>query len=191
MQTDSKWIPYPSRLLEVLHHAHCSGVVEFPDGEVLIVYYHAIKEANCLQAIYGVRKLAGEDTFSEPFLVSKDKPTKMEGNPVLGQLLIRANYGYFMWKSFGGWAVCNPRYKISEDRGKTWSKFKRIYPFISRGMKNPPIITSKGWYLFGGYVKSRDSINVFYFKRSRQTLERYRCSNRNQARKCHRKEWNA
>ena len=56
--------------------------MEFPDGEVLIVYYHAITEANRLQAIYGVRKLAEEDTFSEPFLVSKDKPTKMEGNPV-------------------------------------------------------------------------------------------------------------
>ena len=54
-------------VIGVLHHAHCSGVVEFPDGEVLIVYYHAIKEANRLQAIYGVRKLRKKTHFPNHF----------------------------------------------------------------------------------------------------------------------------
>ena len=63
------------------HHAHCSSIVAFPDGELFVVYYHAIKEANRQQAIYGVRKLPNQDSWSAPFLVSKDSPRWMEGNP--------------------------------------------------------------------------------------------------------------
>ena len=78
------------------HHAHCSSIVAFPDGELFVVYYHAIKEANRQQAIYGVRKLPNQDSWSAPFLVSKDHPRWMEGNPSIWIAQIRENSGFFM-----------------------------------------------------------------------------------------------
>jgi predicted neuraminidase len=144
-----------------LHHAHCSGVVAFDDGELLVVYYHAVTEANRKQAIYGVRKLPGKK-WSEPFLVSKDKPNRMEGNPVIWIAPDTKILWLFYVTSPGGWSVVTPKYKISEDRGKTWSKSKKIYWFISRGTKNPPILTTKGWYVLPAYVEFRDYFGAFY-----------------------------
>jgi predicted neuraminidase len=152
-------------VIGVLHHAHCSGIEVFPDGELLVVYYHALKEANRKQAIYGVRKLPDTDEWSAPFLVSKDKPNKMEGNPVIWIAPDTGKLWLFYVESFGGWSVCNPRYKTSTDRGKTWSKFRRLYWTISRGMKNQPILTSKGWYLLPAYVEFRDYYAIFYLSK--------------------------
>jgi hypothetical protein len=154
-------------ILGELHHAHCSGVVAWPDGEVLVVYYHAITEANRKQAIYGVRKLPGENSFSAPFLVSKDKPNRMEGNPAIWIAPDTGKLWLFYVTSPGGWAVCAPRYKTSDDRGRTWSKSVKIYPFISRGIKNPPILTSKGWYLLPAYVEFRDYYSVFFLSKDK------------------------
>jgi hypothetical protein len=39
-----------------LHHAHCSGIVSFDDGELVAVWYHAVKEANRDEQIYLARK---------------------------------------------------------------------------------------------------------------------------------------
>ena len=57
----------------VFHHAHCPGIVVFPDGKILIVYYHAIIEHDRHQTIYGVRKLLNA-YFLNPFSCSKDNP---------------------------------------------------------------------------------------------------------------------
>lgn len=148
------------------HHAHCSGVVAWLDGEILVVYYHAIKEANRQQTIFGIRKKAGQSTWSKPFVVSKDKPNRMEGNPSIwiapdGKLWL------FYVTSPGGWAVCTPRYKISEDRGQTWTKSTKLYWLFSRGIKNPPIITSKGWYILPAYVEFRDYYSMFYLSKDK------------------------
>lgn len=148
-----------------LHHAHCSGIVAFPDGELLAVYYHALQEANRHQAIYGVRKGVKENKWSDSFLVSKDHPTRMEGNPVIWIAPDTNKLFLFYVQSFGGWSVCNPRVKTSTDRGHTWSKAKKIYWFRSRGMKNPPILTSKGWYILPAYVEFRDYYSIFYISK--------------------------
>jgi predicted neuraminidase len=148
-----------------LHHAHCSGVVAWENGEILVVYYHAIKEANHKQAIYGVRKFPGKDVWSEPFLVSKDHPNIMEGNPSIWIAPDTRKLWLFYVSSFGGWSVCTPRYKTSDDRGHTWSKSTKIYWFISRGIKNPPILTSMGWYILPAYVEFRDYYAIFYISK--------------------------
>ncbi|MHA1821201.1 MAG: exo-alpha-sialidase [Promethearchaeota archaeon] len=144
-----------------LHHAHCSGIVAFEDGELLAVYYHAIKEANRDQAIYGVRKSPGQDSWSSPSLVVKDK-YRMVGNPAIWLAPDTKKLWLFFVRSWGGWAVCNPRYITSNDKGHTWSKSKPLYRFISRGIKNPPIMTRNGRYILPAYVEFRDYFGVFY-----------------------------
>jgi len=154
------------------HHAHCSGIVAFPDGELLSVFYWAITEANRKQAIYGVRKMPGENTWSPPFLVSKDKPNRMEGNPAIWIAPDTGKLWLFYVSAFGGWSTCTPRFKTSDDRGHTWSKSTKLYWFISRGIKNPPILTSKGWYLLGAYVEFRDYFTVFFLSKDQGKIWR-------------------
>ncbi|MFX0103099.1 MAG: exo-alpha-sialidase [Candidatus Hodarchaeota archaeon] len=148
-----------------LHHAHCSGIVVFPDGELLAVYFHAITEAHHDQKIYGTRRMPGEDKWSKPFVIRNFK-LGMAGNPVVWIAPDTGRLWLFYVISIGGWSVCNPRCTYSDDRGKTWSKSKALYWFISRGTKNPPVLKEKepgkGWYVLPAYIEFRDYFGVFY-----------------------------
>jgi len=152
--------PVPNKL----HHAHCSGIVAFPDGELLSVFYWAIKEANNKQAIFACRKSSSEENWSEPVKIVDDK-YRMVGNPAIWIAPDTGRLFLFFVRSWGGWSVCNPRFQYSDDKGFTWSKSKPLYRFISRGIKNPPIITSNGDYLLPAYVEFRDYFSIFYISK--------------------------
>ncbi|MBD3350469.1 MAG: hypothetical protein GF364_03185 [Candidatus Lokiarchaeota archaeon] len=149
-----------------LHHAHCSSIVAFPDGELLAGWYHAITEANHNQKIYLSRKLKGETEWTEPVPMPDPSKTRFDGNPVLwiapdtGLLWNFYNVGY-------GWSVCWAKSRTSKDRGHTWTKPKNVYPLISRGIKNPPILTSKGWYVLPAYVEFKFLRAVFFISKNR------------------------
>ncbi|HME55751.1 MAG TPA: sialidase family protein [Candidatus Lokiarchaeia archaeon] len=145
----------------LLHHAHCSGIVAFPDGELFAVYYHAITEANRKQAIYAVRKKPGDEQWSDPVKIMSH-PHMMTGNPAIWIAPDTGKLWLFYVNSIGGWSVCNPRCVTSNDRGLTWSKPKKLYWFISRGIKNPAIVTSKGRYVLPAYIEFRDYFGIFY-----------------------------
>lgn len=147
-----------------LHHAHCSGIVAFPDGELLAVFYWGITEAHHDQKIFAVRKEPDSNSWTDPEVIADD-PFRMVGNPAIWIAPDTNKLFLFFVRSWGGWAVCNPRYQTSGDRGKTWSKSKSIYWFISRGIKNPPIRTSRGWYVLPAYVEFRDYFSVFYISK--------------------------
>ena len=149
-----------------LHHAHCSGVVAFPDGEVLVVFYWALQEANRKQAIFSKRKSIGKE-WSESIKIQDDKH-RMIGNPAIW-IAPEEDKKLFLFyvRSWGGWAVCNPRFKTSTDKGNTWSRSKSLYWFVSRGIKNPPIKTLKGWYILPAYVEFRDYFSVFYISKDK------------------------
>ncbi|MBD3350199.1 MAG: hypothetical protein GF364_01810 [Candidatus Lokiarchaeota archaeon] len=144
-----------------LHHAHCSGIVSWSDGELLAVFYWGITEAHHDQKIFAVRKKPDSDRWSDPFVIADDR-FRMMGNPAIWIAPDTHKLFLFFVRSWGGWAVCNPRFKTSTDRGHTWSKDKPIYRFISRGIKNPPIMTSKGTYILPAYVEFVDYYSVFY-----------------------------
>ncbi len=157
LQVDTLTVPTVGKL----HHAHCSGVVAFPDGELLVVFYWAKKEANRNQAIFAVRKKPDENQWSKPTLILKDS-WRMVGNPAIWIAPDTGKLWLFFVRSVGGWSVCNPRYVTSPDRGRSWSKSKPLYNFISRGIKNPPIVTSRGWYVLPAYIEFRDYFSLFY-----------------------------
>ncbi len=152
-----------SPIIGKLQHAHCSSVVGFEDGEVLVVYFHAIKEAHRLQAIYGRRKRAKDSKWSKPFLVSKDvKLARMEGNPVLWIAPDTGKLWMFYITSWGGWSTCILRYKTSEDRGRTWSKSRKVYGHISRLSKNPPVMLDNGDYVLPVTIEFRECTPMFF-----------------------------
>jgi predicted neuraminidase len=144
-----------------LHHAHCSGIVAFPDGELFAVFYWAITEANRKQKIFACRKKPGETEWTKPEIIMSH-PRMMTGNPSVWIAPETGRLWLFYVNSIGGWAACNPRCVHSDDRGKTWSKLKQLYWFISRGIKNPPIVTKTGRYVLPAYIEFRDYFSVFY-----------------------------
>lgn len=160
LKVDTLTEPIPNQL----HHAHCSGIVAFPDGELLAVFYWAITEANRRQKIFACRKKSGATEWSQPEIIVSD-PHRMVGNPAIWIAPDTGKLWLFFVRSYGGWSVCNPRYQTSEDQGYTWSKHKSIYWFISRGIKNPPILNSQGWYILPAYIEFRDYFSVFYISK--------------------------
>ena len=143
----------------LLEHAHCSTVIELENGEILVAYFHAIKEANRAQAIYGIRKNPDTGIWSNPYVISKDVSCfRMEGNPVLWRAPDTGLLWLFYITSWGGWSTCILRHKISADQGHTWSKSTKIYPHMSRVSKNKPIMLKNGDYLLPASVDRKSVV---------------------------------
>jgi predicted neuraminidase len=149
-----------------LEHAHCSGNVAFEDGELFAVFFHAIVEAHRKQAIFGTWKKPGEKEWSKPIVISKDVESwRMEGNPAIWIAPDTKKLWMFYITSWGGWSTCILRYKTSDDRGRTWSKSKKIHKHISRVSKNPPILTSKGLYILPTTIEFQECVPLFYISK--------------------------
>ena len=86
----------------------------------------------------------------------------MEGNPVVWIAPDTGKLWLFYITSWGGWSTCILRCKTSDDRGKTWSKNKKVWKHISRISKNPPILTSKGDYLLPVTIEFQECVPLFY-----------------------------
>nr|MDO8087963.1 sialidase family protein [Candidatus Sigynarchaeum springense] len=144
-----------------LHHAHCSTIVAFPDGELVAAWYWAVKEANIDEEIYISRKLPGHESWERPAAWGLKSRIFFDGNPTLwiapdtGILHIFYNAGW-------GWSFVFAKHKTSTDRGRTWKAKRNVYPLVSRGVKNPPILTSKGTYVLPCYVEFKNLRGVFF-----------------------------
>lgn len=148
-----------------LHHAHCSGIVAFDDGELVVVWYHAIKEAHRDEQIYLTRKKPGNQMWTEPIPLKKHFRTRFDGNPAIW--IAPDTKILWMFYNVGfGWSFCWAKYRVSYDRGGSWSKPKNIYPFISRGIKNPPILLDNGNYLLPSYVEFKYLRGVFFISKN-------------------------
>ncbi len=144
------------------HHTHCSAVVEFATGERFIVFFWAKKEAARHQALYACRWHPELQKWSPPFFLNKDSKFQFDGNPVLWIAPDTRKLWLFYCSSFGGWSTCNLRARTSDDRGLSWSPRQKLHSFISRVPKNPPIMTSKGWYVLPATIEFRDCIGLFF-----------------------------
>ncbi|MHA1791612.1 MAG: exo-alpha-sialidase [Promethearchaeota archaeon] len=200
-------------ILGKLHHAHCSSIVHIHDGgnaevndagnssgsgagELVVVYYHAITEANREQRIYLSRKNLSLDNsalindinakeddervndndiidkrlvldpgragWSSSIALPDASRYRFDGNPVLwvapdtGRLWLFYNVGF-------GWSFCWIKYRYSDDGGYNWSRPRLLYPFISRGVKNPPIMLRSGRYVLPAYVEFKYLRGVFFY----------------------------
>jgi len=66
-----------------LHHAHCSTIVAYPDGELVAGWYWAIHEANINEEIFISRRLPGSDDWSKPKPWGLKSRFMFDGNPAL------------------------------------------------------------------------------------------------------------
>ncbi len=153
--------PVPGQLI----HAHCSSIVAFPDGELVAAWYWAVNEANINEEIFITRKKPGQP-WEKPAGWGLKSRIMFDGNPVLwvapdtGILHVFYNAGW-------GWSLVFAKHKTSTDRGRTWKSERNVYPFVSRGLKNPPILASGGYYVLPAYVEFKFLRGVFFISRDK------------------------
>lgn len=79
-------------------HNHSSSIVEFPSGELFVVWFHGSGERKADDVrVMGARRPAGSTTWSEPFVVA-DYPGFPDTNCTL--LLDRRNRLWLFWMTF-------------------------------------------------------------------------------------------
>jgi predicted neuraminidase len=110
---------YESELVFPLHeqHNHAPGIVECPNGDLLVSWYRGTGERSADDvAVYGARRAAGEEQWSEPFLMA-DRPGFPDCNTCMsidgrGRL-------WLFWPTIlaNSWESCITNYKVASQYG--------------------------------------------------------------------------
>ena len=98
-------------------HTHASGIVECPNGSLLVCWYEGKTDRSEDVRIQAARLKKGAKTWSETFLLA-DTPTLSDNNPCL--IIDKHNrlwlfYYTLLGSPEGDWKTAYLRYKISED----------------------------------------------------------------------------
>lgn len=119
---------FSSELVFPLHpqHNHAPGVVELPDGDLLVSWYRGSGERSADDvAVYGARKKKGETTWSDAFVMA-DTPGFPDCNTCM--MVDRHNHLWLFWPTIlaNSWESCLTNYAMSEDfAGAGSPKWKR------------------------------------------------------------------
>jgi predicted neuraminidase len=117
---------YSAELVFPLHdqHNHAPGVVECPNGDLLVSWYRGSGEREADDvAVYGSRKKAGESEWSDAFLMV-DTPSFPDCNTAM--MVDRKNRLWLFWPTIvaNTWESCLTNYLVSDkyDAGQpAWS----------------------------------------------------------------------
>lgn len=135
---------------------HSASIAELPNGDLMAVWYGGSREGAKDVALYKALFAVGANQWGPTeVLLSRERTEddlgryiKKIGNPVLYADSQERLHLFFVSVSVGGWAGSAINHMFSDDRGKTWSKTKRLVssPFlnISTLVKSPPFEFSDG-----------------------------------------------
>lgn len=139
--------------------AHCSSIVELPNGNLLVSFYAGTAEARSDTKVYTCLFNQSKGIWEEPCVVI-DTPGKSNGNAVLflnknNRLYLFNNTIHREWRKFPrlwNWALTDNRVMHSDDFGKTWSKNMPLFPEkIGLNFKNKAIYLNNGTILCSIY----------------------------------------
>jgi predicted neuraminidase len=111
---------YEAGLVFPLHpqHNHAPGVVECPNGDLLVSWYRGSGERSADDvAVYGARKRAGSNTWGEAFLMA-DTPGFPDCNTAM--FVDRGGKLWLFWPVIlaNSWESCLTHYRVSSDYQK-------------------------------------------------------------------------
>lgn len=161
---------------------HSSSCATLPDGRVVVLWYGGTREGAKDVCIYG-KTAFPEDLSAAPTVaicsredVSRDllRPVRKLGNPVV------YSQGERLWMfvvsvSYGGWSGSSINYRYSDDKGKTWSKFRRLRtsPFfnLSALVRTPCVPRNDSGFILPVYCEfiTKNSMALFFDKAGRMT----------------------
>jgi predicted neuraminidase len=118
---------HSAELVFLLHHEHnhAPGIVECPNGDLLVSWYRGSGERSADDvAVYGARKRQGESKWSDAFLMA-DTPDFPDCNTCM--MIDRNNRLWLFWPVIlaNTWESCLTHYKVSDEYSgpgaPTWS----------------------------------------------------------------------
>src|SRR5205085_5045733 len=126
---------------------HGSSVVELDDGSLLVSWYSAANEAARDSRIFCRRSTsAGLNWGPTQIAVSPGErareswfANKAVGNSVLFQDKENVLWLFYAAVEFGGWSGAHVDYKISRDRGRTWSESHRLTNRLGDVPRSKPV----------------------------------------------------
>lgn len=108
---------YSAELVFPLHaqHNHAPGIVELPDGDLLVSWYRGSGERTADDvAVYGARQKKGESKWSDAFLMA-DTPGFPDCNTAM--MIDRKDRLWLFWPTIfaNTWESCLTNYRVSKD----------------------------------------------------------------------------
>ena len=164
---------YEATLVFPLHpqHNHAPGVVECPNGDLLVSWYRGSGERSADDvAVYGARRRKGESRFGEAFLMA-DVPHFPDCNTTM--MIDAKKRLWLFWPTIiaNSWESCLTRYRISSDYSgpgaPKWDWQGSI--FI-----NPPNFKERMLAGLDGLDKEAAAINPLLQKRVKQFVDHTR-----------------
>ncbi|MBQ6617406.1 MAG: exo-alpha-sialidase [Thermoguttaceae bacterium] len=141
---------YAPRLVDVpTPSVHASTITELPDGRFMLAWFGGSKEGAPDVNIYSC-EMDWNGNFSQPKVLLDRQTLQSQtgryirklGNPLLYWQNGRLHF-FVVSVSVGGWSGSSINYACSDDRGETWSSFKRLQlsPLfnISALVRCPPV----------------------------------------------------
>jgi predicted neuraminidase len=126
---------------------HGSSIIELDDGSLLVSWYAASNEAARDSRIL-LRHSASGGTSWEPTQIAVNPrecaaeswfSNKALGNSVLFQDKENIVWLFYAAVEFGGWSGAHVDYKVSRDRGRTWSESHRLTNGLGDIPRSKPI----------------------------------------------------
>jgi predicted neuraminidase len=150
-------------------YKHPACLAEFDNGDLYLVYYGGAGEYATETAVFGSRKKAGEASWSSPKAVARD-PIRSVGNGVIWQAPDSIVWLFYVVRDGETWSTSRVQFKVSKDRGETWSDASVLSNEPGTMVRNRPIVLADGHYLLPAYHETGhdteavgpDSTSVFY-----------------------------
>lgn len=134
-------------------YKHPSTITQLDNGDLYIAYYGGSGEYEDDSKVWGLRKAADADTWSEPQVIA-DTPVRGEGNPVVWQAPDGVVWLFYVQRYGDTWSDSRIKAKLSHDGAKTWSD--SVMVTFDKGMmvQGLPITLNNGNYLLPAYYET-------------------------------------
>jgi len=131
-------------------YKHPCTITELDNGDLYIAYYGGTGEYQDDSKVWGMRKVKGAKTWSQPVCIA-DTPFRGEGNPVVWQSPDDLVWLFYVQRYGDTWCQSRIKAKVSIDGAHTWSdSFMMTFQqgMMAQGL---PTVLNDGTYLVPVY----------------------------------------
>src|SRR5262245_45574988 len=131
-------------------YKHPASIGEFDNGDLYAVYYGGEGEYEGDTAVYGSRLAKGSSKWTTPKIIA-DTPERSEGNAAIWQAPDGVVWLFYITNYGPTWSTSRIKYKLSKDRGQTWTDSDVLAFELGSMVRGAPIVLADGDYLLGVY----------------------------------------
>lgn len=140
-------------------YKHPASFTELANGDLYLAYYGGGGEYEDESKVWGMRKVKGADTWTEPKIIA-DTPFLGEGNPVVWEAPDGIVWLFFVQRYGDTWSSSRIHCKISRDGAQTWSDSFVLAFEPGMMVRSRPIVLNSGEYLLGIYHETGEDREI-------------------------------